>query len=179
MKKGQKSLFVITLFVLWVIMAFNVGKSDSAEGDYKDTITLVTAVETSTLDPRMGNSAQNSIPMEFIYDNLVKLDRDTGDVIPVLAVSWDFIDNTHLRMQLRQGVKFSNGDPFTAEDVYYCFSRAKEHSTSKSTMSWLDIENTQILDDHTIILAMYVPYSPVFYVLANQCQQLKRLNNLL
>ncbi|MDR1979306.1 MAG: ABC transporter substrate-binding protein [Synergistaceae bacterium] len=167
MRKGLIGLPIVALFAFLAVMTFGIKESVAAEGDYKDTMILVTAVETSTLDPRMGNSAQNSIPMEFIYDNLVKLDRDTGDVIPVLAVSWDFIDPTHLRMNLRKDVKFSNGDPFTAEDVYYCFRRAKDHSTSKSTMSWLDIENTKVIDDHTIILAMYAPYSPVFYVLAN------------
>lgn len=137
---------------------------DSGSSEIKDTLVMVTVAEADTLDPRRGNSAQNNIPLKLIYDSLFRMTPD-GKIEPALAESYEFIDDTHLKINLRKDVKFSNGYDLTAEDVYYCFARTKEDSTSISTMSWLDIENTVVEDPHTIILAMYEPYSPALYVL--------------
>lgn len=54
------------------------------------------------------------LPALAIYDPIVKFD-DNGDVVPALATSWEMISPTVWRFKLRQGVTFSNGEPFTAE----------------------------------------------------------------
>lgn len=133
---------------------------------YKDTITLVNELEPDTLDPRRGNGISNNIVMTLIYDSLVDLDRD-GKEIPRLATSWEFLDATHLRMHLRHDVKFSNGYPFTAEDVLFSLARTKDDSTSYSTMVWYDEKSSYAEDPYTVVLAMYQPYAPVFNVLSS------------
>jgi peptide/nickel transport system substrate-binding protein len=54
------------------------------------------------------------LPALAIYDPLVKFD-DNGDVAPALATSWDMISPTVWRFKMRDGVRFSNGEPFNAE----------------------------------------------------------------
>ena len=136
----------------------------SGTAAFKDTITMVNELEPTTLDPRRGNGVSNNIAMNLIYDALVEIDN-SGNVVPRLAESWEFIDNTHLRMHLRKDVKFSNGYPFTAEDVLFSLARTKDDSTSISTMLWYDEKASYAEDPYTVVLAMHQPYAPVFYVL--------------
>ena len=130
----------------------------------KDTIRLVVDIEPDTLDPRRGNNVQNNIIQNLIYDSLISKD-DAGNFVPRLATEWEFIDDTHIRFKLREGVKFSNGYDFTAEDVLYSFARTKLDSTSISTMAWYDDVNSYAEDDHTVVLAMNYPYAPALTVL--------------
>jgi len=131
----------------------------------KDTITLVTDIEPDTLDPRRGNSVANNIPMKLIYDSLIFL-NDEAEFEPRLATKWEVIDDTHIRFTLREGVKFSNGYDFTADDVLFSLNRTKLDSTSLSTMKWYDEVNSKVENAHSIIVAMKYPYAPAFQVLA-------------
>ena len=54
------------------------------------------------------------LPALAIYDPIVMFD-DNGDVVPALATSWDMISPTVWRFKLREGVRFSNGEPFNAQ----------------------------------------------------------------
>lgn len=58
----------------------------------------------------------------MIYASLNELDRQ-GDLSlkPSLATSWKRIDDYTVKLKLRQGVKFHNGDEMTAEDVAFTF----------------------------------------------------------
>jgi peptide/nickel transport system substrate-binding protein len=46
-------------------------------------------------------------------------------LIPALATSWESIDPNTWRFHLRKGVNFSDGTPFTADDVAYSIEMAK------------------------------------------------------
>src|SRR5689334_17626552 len=63
--------------------------------------------------------------MQYTYEGLVRYTRDYK-IEPCLATSWDKISDTHFRFHLRQGVKFHDGSPFTADDVVFSFQRIKE-----------------------------------------------------
>jgi peptide/nickel transport system substrate-binding protein len=53
---------------------------------------------------------------------LVKVDRTTGQLVPELAESWTLrSDQTTYQIKLRTGVRFSDGTPFTSEDVVFSF----------------------------------------------------------
>ena len=130
-----------------------------------DKIIIVTETEPDTLDPRRGNSVFNNLVMNNIYDSLIDIDQ-YHNPIPRLATSWEWVDDTNLRLNLRQGVVFSNGAPFTARDVFFSFERGLHDPTSLSTMIWFDPENTVIEDDYTIVIAMHNPHAPIWYVMS-------------
>ncbi len=67
-----------------------------------------------------GNSSnQEQIVNAAFLDRLVDLDENTGEVIPMLATSWTWLDGTHIQLTLREGVKFTDGHELTADDVVY------------------------------------------------------------
>jgi peptide/nickel transport system substrate-binding protein len=61
-----------------------------------------------------------------MYDRLVDYSEGGAkDVNPMLAESWKQVDDVTWLVSIRKGVKFHNGDPLTAEDVVFSFSRYK------------------------------------------------------
>lgn len=139
--------------------------SSSGEKSIKDTLTLAAQTEPDTMDPCRGNGVSNNIVMNQVYDGLVGYAED-GTISPRLATEWEQFDDTHLRFHLREDVVFSNGSPFTADDVLYSLARTKNDSTALSTMSWYDPETSYAEDDYTVVISMYTPYAPALYVLA-------------
>ena len=76
----------------------------------------------STLDPAMQANHDGMVVTQSIFENLVEVDVD-GNLQPQLAVALPTIspDNLEYVFDLRPGVMFQNGQPFTAEDVKYSF----------------------------------------------------------
>ena len=55
-----------------------------------------------------------------LYDSLLHVDPKTGALAPGLAVSWEVSDDARtFTFHLRQGVKWHDGQPFTAQDVVF------------------------------------------------------------
>lgn len=82
-----------------------------------------------TLDPHLQNHSATWSVLMNIYDGLVRFSPEMS-LEPSLATSWEAVSTTAWRLQLRQGVHFSNGAPFTADDVVASFERARDHPRS-------------------------------------------------
>lgn len=88
-----------------------------------------------------------------IYEPLFILDAD-GVLQNWLCESYEYQDDTHLVIHLREGVQFSNGTPLTANDVLWSFQRIVENSLPPiSQIIDLDIDACEVVDDNTLILA--------------------------
>lgn len=59
----------------------------------------------------------NAHGLRNVVETLIATDPETGDYIPVLATDWERIDDSTLRLTLREGVTFHDGTPMTAEAV--------------------------------------------------------------
>lgn len=97
------------------------------------------------------------------YDCLVFPDRETGEVVGWLAESWELLDEVTWRLNLRQGVTFHNGDPFTAEDAAFSIDRILAASRQEFIVfdQWQFVERTEVVDDHTLDIVTRNP-DPAF-----------------
>ncbi|MCA1788319.1 MAG: ABC transporter substrate-binding protein [Thioalkalivibrio sp.] len=97
------------------------------------------------------------------YDCLVFPDRETGEVVGWLAESWDLVDPVTWRLDLRQGVTFHNGEPFTAEDAAYSIDRILGASRQEFIVydQWQFVERTEVIDEHTLDIITREP-DPAF-----------------
>jgi peptide/nickel transport system substrate-binding protein len=88
-----------------------------------------------------------------LHDALVK--PMPGNIMtPSLAESWTLSpDQRTYEFKLRQGVKFHNGDPFTAEDVKFSFQRAKSSRVLKEK-----VRDVEIVDSHRIRFHLHEPF---------------------
>ena len=71
---------------------------------------------------------------------------------PSLAESWTVSqDQKVYEFKLRQGVKFHNGDPFTAEDVKFSFQRAKAKLLHEK------VKDVVVVDPHRVRFVLHEP----------------------
>jgi peptide/nickel transport system substrate-binding protein len=77
-----------------------------------------------TTDPYSQNENLTNNINILIYEPLVIRNKTLG-IAPALAVSWQQLNPTTWRFNLRPGVRFHDGTPFTADDVVFSFERAR------------------------------------------------------
>jgi len=82
------------------------------------------ASDIPTLDIHSQNNALGNGVHAAIYDSLVYYNSQTFKPEAQLATAWRDVSPTQVRFTLRSGVKFSDGTPFTADDVVYSITRA-------------------------------------------------------
>lgn len=83
---------------------------------------IATSYKLMTLDPHYVNLNENTSLLSQIYERLVYQD-ETFELKPGLATSWRRVSDTQWEFKLREGVRFHDGSPFTAEDVIYNIKR--------------------------------------------------------
>jgi len=120
----------------------------------KDAVVMGMTLEPPGLDPTAGAaSAIAEIVQYNILETLTKINAD-GSVTPLLAESWEVSpDLRTYTFRLRKGVKFSNGEPFTAQTVKFSFERAAgEKSTNKDKRTFAAMESVRPVDEHTVVI---------------------------
>lgn len=111
------------------------------------------------LDPqKTGLAAANAISSEVV-DTLLTL-TPQGHYAPDLAVKWSYSSGgKRLTLNLRHGVRFSNGDPFTANAVKYTIQRALNPATKSpaSAADFKPITNVKVINRYTVQLTLSAP----------------------
>src|SRR5499425_3096837 len=93
-----------------------------AQTTQKRELIVAQGGDISKFDPHFSTSA-NDIRISFnLFDNLLSRHPD-GKLYPGLATEWKLQGQTTWVFKLRQGVKWHNGDPFTAADAKYSIER--------------------------------------------------------
>ncbi len=121
----------------------------------------------NTLDP--GKAALNSDfwVIQAMFNALVKFDGDMN-IVPDLAESWSNPDPNTWIFNLRQGVKFHDGNELTAEDVVYTIERVQDPATgSPQSGKFKPVESITALDSHTVQFKTASPYVPLLTFLTN------------
>ncbi|ALG06121.1 ABC transporter substrate-binding protein [Kibdelosporangium phytohabitans] len=115
--------------LLAAVTACSAGSSVSVPAD-PDAISIGFTAEPANLDfTRTDGAAIPQALLYNVYEGLVKLDAG-GKIVPLLAREWTVSgDRRTYDFQLREGVKFGNGQPFTAADVKFSIDRVKTEWT--------------------------------------------------
>jgi peptide/nickel transport system substrate-binding protein len=108
-----------------------------------------------TLDPHSQNHATTNAILSHTYEGLTRYNTQY-QVEPALATKWTYVSPTQVRFDLRKGVKFFDGTPFTADDVIFSFGRIKQ---PQGTMGIYvtGIAEIKKIDDHTVDFMMSAP----------------------
>ncbi len=108
-----------------------------------------------TLDPHAQNHATTNAILMHSYEGLTRYNAKY-EVEPGLATKWSSISTTQIRFELRKGVKFHDGSPFTADDVVFSFGRIKQ---PQGTMQIYvtGVSEVKKIDDHTVDFILSAP----------------------
>lgn len=101
----------------------------------------------------------NSLRAGFIvqlhaWDTLVYRDPDTFQIKPLLATSWKQVDDTTIDFELRKGVTFHDGSPFSADDVVYTIQGVLADKTLSVPSNYQFIAGAEKLDDMHVRLKL-------------------------
>lgn len=127
-------------------------------------------------DPKTFNAALNKESpniFTYTYQGLVTTDGITAEVVPALAESWEISDdNLRLVFTLRENLKWSDGEPLTADDVVFTYNdiyfNPKIPSSTRDVLrvgESGEFPTITKLDDRRIEVTLPEPFSPILRTL--------------
>lgn len=153
----RRSWLCITLIVsLFITACAPIGGAPSAPqpaGPKRLTIT-------ETFWPDNGYAIESddafSLSAWGVTETLLKVDFD-GQIKPMLAESWERLDDLRWSIKLRQGVTFQNGEALTAEAVVTAFQYLLAAETPPRGLSPENIASIESTDAQTILITTVAP----------------------
>lgn len=134
----RKTLAAAALALLLPLSALGQGK----------TLRVASAFDPQTMDPHALALLYQTRVVTQVYESLVNRGKDYR-LEPSLATSWEMVNPTTWRFRLRQGVKFHDGAPFTADDAVFSIERALDKASQRKNQM-LGITGARKVDAATI-----------------------------
>src|SRR5215472_13827 len=137
----------------------------SAElGEYGGTLVVGQRAEPKTLNPVIATDAPSREVIGRMIGDLVHINRVTQQTEPALASSWKLSkDGRSFTVNLRRGIRFSDGRPFTADDVVFSIHLYLDEKVHSPNRDLLIIGGKPIsvvkIDDHIVRFEMSQPYA--------------------
>ena len=135
----------------------------SAQG----TINIGLREDPDLLDPTLGSSYVGRIVYASLCDKLFDLDANLN-VVPQLALGWEYEDPTHLVIRLRPNVTFHDGEPFNAAAVAYKINRDLTLTGTMRRGEVNSIKAVEIIDPLTVRLVLNAPNAPLLSLLTDR-----------
>jgi len=135
-----KNLYKIIIALLFVVFTTSSWAANTIKWSMKG--------DSLTLDPHAQNEGPTSMVARQVYEALVTRGIDMS-IGPQLATDWKATNPTTWVFNLRNDVKFHNGDKMTAEDVVFSLLRAQQPTSDfKEYIS--TVTSVKALDDYTV-----------------------------
>ncbi|MGN0673300.1 MAG: ABC transporter substrate-binding protein [Anaerovoracaceae bacterium] len=125
-------------------------------GSKPDADTLVYGSNDYTrINPAMDEHGEINA---LIFDGLTDHDEN-NEVVPRLATEWTFDEaSCTYTFKLAEGVKWHDGEPFTAEDVKFTIDQIMDPDNgSENAPNYEDVEEIKVIDDYTISFKLDAP----------------------
>ena len=128
---------------------------------YGDTIVTASVGEPSNLIPLLSTDQPSHEVASYIYNGLVKYDKNLN-IVGDLAESWEISgDNLSMTFHLRKGVTWQDGQPFTAHDVMYTYKVTVDPKTPTAySGDFMLVKKAEVLDDYTFRVTYDKPFAP-------------------
>ena len=139
-------------------------ENETQNDEAEDGITayIGTSIFDGSLDPIKGAM---SYGYPFINEALLQVNPNS-EYVGCLAAEWEILDALTYRFILREGVKFSDGSDFTAEDVVFTYETVMENQANNENVDLTRLESVTAIDEKTVEFKLSEPYSPFFDTVA-------------
>lgn len=121
--------------------AFGVASADGPAPDAAETggsIVIAVTTEPSTLDAQLVNDRNSRVVTGNIYEALLGRTAEGGEIVPLLAESFENTSETTWTFELREGVTFHDGTTFDADDVVFSIERMISEDFDTQRTSYID-----------------------------------------
>lgn len=116
---------------------------------------------TQNFNPYLTNTRTAS---RWMYEPLILMNNLDGSLTPWLATEWEQPDARTIVMTLRDGVTWSDGEDFTADDVAFTFQLLKDNPSLDIKGAWQHLESVET-DGDTVILNLQGDDAPALTIL--------------
>ena len=162
---------VLLAGLVWGVAAALADTSSPSPGASKVIIRFGYTNDPTNMNPFLGYESSDTEIMHLNYDLLVGYDAKTLEPTPELAESWSHDDTgTVWTFKLRQGVKWSDGQPFTAADVVWTYDFVLSEPSTYYGSYLTYFTDVKAVDDYTVqittskpkafMLRLWVPILP-------------------
>jgi len=145
---------LLGILLLIVLGRYLISSPEVAEQKKDSIVIAMTGGEPTGFDPQKTLNSNAMMIYVNIYDNLIESDGAcSNNIRPKLANSWDISDDgLSYTFHLKSGVKFHNGEPFSADDVKYTLDRAKAEPATAAYCT--AIESVAVVDPQTVVVTL-------------------------
>lgn len=136
----------------------------TGEGERGGALVVAIRSEPKTLNPVTALDAASREAIGRMTANLIRIDRHTQRTEPALAKAWTASpDGRRFTLQLRRGLRFSDGHSFDADDVVFSFEAYLDGRNGSPQRDLLIVGGKPIavrkLDSHTVAFELEQPYA--------------------
>jgi peptide/nickel transport system substrate-binding protein len=132
-----------------------IGSLTLAPGAHARTLRFAFQGELKSVDPYQINESFSLSVNSAVYEGLTRRGPDMK-IQPCLATSWEQLDPLHWRFHLRKGVKFHDGEDFTADDVVFSAARVRGPGSDLKGRIPADAQVVKV-DDYTVDFILKTP----------------------
>ncbi len=126
---------------------------------FASTLHLATSVNPSRLNPILATDSSSSVITGFIFNGLVKYDKDSSTIIGDLASSFYYENDTTLIFELNKKVLWHDGEAFTAKDVLFTYKTLiSDKISSPYSANFRFVKDVEIINKHKIRVRYTKPY---------------------
>ena len=119
----KKQLILVTLVMTGALALTACGGSKSAKNANGKVLTIEMGPDVESIDPALNTTNDGSNYITYLFDNLLRVDKD-GKIAPSMAEKYEVSDDgLTWTFHLRDGLKWSDGSDFTANDFVYSWQR--------------------------------------------------------
>ena len=123
------------------------------------TLHLTISSNPSRLNPILATDSASAQIADFIFNGLVKYDKSGKKIVGDLAKDFYFENNTTLVFNLKKGVKWQDGKPFSAKDVLFTYNLINDvQVVSPYASSFRKVQSLEIIDDYRLKVHYKEPY---------------------
>ena len=126
---------------------------------YATTLHLATSTNPARLNPILATDSSSSEIAGFIFNGLVKYDKDSSTIIGDLATKFYYEDNTTLVFELNKKAKWHDGEEFSAKDVLFTYNTlVSPKIASPYSANFRFVKDVKVVDKHKVRVTYTKPY---------------------
>ncbi len=166
--KSNSKLLVVSLIVLFSILLTACGGSSSKNSSGQTVLKIATqSYDFAQAGFNPYNGHPNAGVLGLVYETLYFVNINDGSFTPMLATDYKWnSDNTQVTFSIRQNVKWSDGKPFTADDVAFTFNLMKQYPAADSNGVWSYLKDVTAPDANTVVMTFQKAYPPELVTIA-------------